>query len=227
MGLTIKNTIDVSMDGVKCLVYGQSGVGKTTACATADNVLIISAESGLLSIKEKAVDYVEIASAEELMDVYVSIVSDKELEKYDCIALDSISEIAELILKEEMGKSKDGRKAYMEMQNKMLGIIRAFRDIKGRHVIFSAKEDRASDSNGGIYRQPSFPGSKTGPNSPYFFDEVFYLYAKTNEDGTKERIFLTDGDDTFMAKDRSGKLDYIENPDFQHVFNKILTKKEN
>ena len=38
------------LHGVKALVYGPSGAGKTTLCATAPAPIIISAEAGLLSL---------------------------------------------------------------------------------------------------------------------------------------------------------------------------------
>lgn len=39
--------------GVKCIVYGRAGIGKTMLVATAPAPFLISAESGLLSLREQ------------------------------------------------------------------------------------------------------------------------------------------------------------------------------
>ena len=44
---------------IKALVYGASGVGKTTFGATAPNPIFLSAEGGLLSVADKQFDYAE------------------------------------------------------------------------------------------------------------------------------------------------------------------------
>ena len=53
-----------------CLVYGESGIGKTVLCTTAPRPLIMSAEKGLLSIADTDVDIVEVSSLAEIKEVY-------------------------------------------------------------------------------------------------------------------------------------------------------------
>ena len=52
MAIQLKNTAQVSVQGLKVLVYGHAGAGKTTLAASMPNPIIISAEGGLLSIKD-------------------------------------------------------------------------------------------------------------------------------------------------------------------------------
>jgi RecA-family ATPase len=59
MAIQLKNTLDVSSNGIKVLVYGHAGAGKTTLGATMPVPIIISAEGGLLSIKDAGLDYIE------------------------------------------------------------------------------------------------------------------------------------------------------------------------
>ena len=47
---------------VKCLVYSEAGVGKTILNRTAPNNIVLSAESGLLSLQNDNVPYIEINS---------------------------------------------------------------------------------------------------------------------------------------------------------------------
>ena len=62
----------VQNQGAKVLVYGMAGAGKTSLAKTAPGkVLVISAEAGLLSIKDATnVDAIEVKEASELMQLY-------------------------------------------------------------------------------------------------------------------------------------------------------------
>ena len=64
----------VNNQGAKILMYGASGVGKTTSLATAPGkTLIISMEAGLLSIKDAdnvtAIEVKEAYEIEEIADM--------------------------------------------------------------------------------------------------------------------------------------------------------------
>ena len=64
--IKITSTKDFYLRGIKCLVYGESGVGKTVLCSTAPDPIIISAESGLLSLRKKDIPVIEINSLKTL-----------------------------------------------------------------------------------------------------------------------------------------------------------------
>ena len=50
MAIQLKRTGAIARDGVKLLVYGQAGAGKTSLIPTLPNPIVLSAEAGLLSI---------------------------------------------------------------------------------------------------------------------------------------------------------------------------------
>ena len=52
MAIKLHSTKDVTVNGVKMMVYGASGVGKTRLTTTCPNPIIISAEKGLLSLAD-------------------------------------------------------------------------------------------------------------------------------------------------------------------------------
>ncbi len=61
--MKIQSTQDFCADKLKLLIYGESGTGKTTLAGTIDaKVLIVSAESGLLSLSGKQLDVVDITT---------------------------------------------------------------------------------------------------------------------------------------------------------------------
>ena len=219
MAIQLKNTLDVSSNGIKVLVYGHAGAGKTTLGATMPAPIIISAEGGLLSIKDAGLDYIEVNSMDTLMEAfeYVSASGDK----YASVVLDSISEIAEVVLVHEKAVNKDGRAAYGEMAVQMTSIVRAFRDLGGKHVLMTAKVEKAQDESGRILYSPSMPGNKVGQSLPYFFDEVLALRVEKDGDGKAQRALMCDSDGIWLAKDRSGKLDAWEAPDMGAIIEKM------
>jgi hypothetical protein len=103
----------------------------------------------------------------------------------------------------------------------MADIIRAFRDLPGRHVYMSAKLEKTQDEMGRVLYSPSMPGNKTGQALPYFFDEVLALRVEKDGDGNTQRALMCDSDGLWLAKDRSGKLDAWEAPDLSAVIAKI------
>ena len=224
MAIQLKNTRDAHSDGVKILVYGVAGAGKTSLAASLPNPVIASAEAGLLSLSGVEIPYVEIQTIEDLIEFY-EWVTEGEGVSYESIVLDSISEIGETILNAEKKKAKDPRQAYGEMQSKVTDLIRAFRDIKGKNVYFSAKLEKSDDEMGVKYYGPSMPGNKTTQGMPYFFDEVLALrlFTTTDENGetVTQRALQCHPDNSWTAKDRSGKLDAFEPADLGAVIKKI------
>lgn len=157
MAISLRNTSDAHTSGVKLLVYGQAGAGKTTLIKTLPNPIVLSAEGGLLSLQDSDLPYIEITSMEDLREAYEWCKGSKEAAGFESVALDSISEVAEVVLHYELKKSKDGRAAYGEMNSTMQELIRAFRDLPGKHVYMSAKLEKSQDEMGRILYNPGMP----------------------------------------------------------------------
>jgi len=220
MAISLKRTGALAGNGVKLLVYGQAGAGKTTLVTTLPKPIILSAEAGLLSIQDADLPFIEISSIDDLREAYQFITSDKG-DEFQSVALDSISEIAEVILNAEKKNTKDPRQAYGAMQEQVADLIRAFRDLPGKHVYMSAKLEKSQDEMGRILYAPSMPGNKTGQQLPYFFDEVLALRVERDAEGVTQRGLMCDSDGLWQAKDRSGKLDQWEMPDLGAIIQKI------
>ena len=213
--------------GIKAILAGPPGAGKTYSIRTCPgNPLILSAESGLLSIKDLDSDVVVIKHADELREVYQYVAGNPE--QYDWLFLDSISEIAEMILTDEKGKVKDQRQAYMALSDQMIRIVKAFRDLSGINIVLIAKEETRTDGLAVAEKIFSCPGQKLAQSLPYLFDEVLWLRTRTDEDGAIRRVFQCQPNESYpQIKDRSGMLDMYETPDWGHIYNKIQGDKTN
>jgi phage nucleotide-binding protein len=225
MAINLKRTGGLSANGVKLLVYGQAGAGKTALCATLPKPIVLSAEGGLLSIQDADLPFIEINSMATLMEAYKWLTESDEAKDFKSVALDSISEIAEVVLNAEKKATKDPRQAYGAMQEQMADIIRAFRDLPDRHVYMSAKLEKTQDEMGRVLYAPSMPGNKTGQALPYFFDEVLALRVEKDAEGVTQRALMCDSDGLWLAKDRSGKLDTWEAADLSAIIAKIGGQK--
>ncbi len=219
-GLLLTTTALASVDhGIKCLVYGRAGIGKTRLVATAPQPIIISVEGGMLSLRDKNIPMIEIKTLDDLNRTH-DYLTGPAGSQYYTIGIDSVSEIAEKVLSNAKAGTKDGRQAYGVLADQMWTTIRAFRDIKGKCVVMTAKAEYDKDENGVTRWQPSFPGRNLTQGMAYFFDEVFHLGAYRGAQG--EFVALqTKTDMQYEAKDRSGALDFFEFPDLTSVFNKI------
>ena len=227
MAIRILNTKNYAANGIKILVYGAPGAGKTRLCATAPNPIILSAESGLLSVREYDLDYIPIATIDDLYEAYAFCTGSEDMAKYDTICLDSVSEIAEQVLSDEKGKVSDGRMAYGNLNERMNSLLRRFREIPGKHVYFSAKMEFDKGADGVAMFRPSLPGKSLTQGIGYFFDEEFVLLTEKDKEGNITRKLQTAGDSSYEAKDRSGSLSLYEVPDLGTVIQKISGGMQN
>ena len=222
MAIKVRSTNE-DIDCVKFLVHGRAGVGKTVLASTAPRPIILSAESGLLSLADQDVPYIQISSVADIEEAFEFLTESNEGKAYDTICLDSITEIGEVTLSENKKACNDPRQAYGQLNDEMASLIRGFRDIEHRHVYFSAKQARITDEHSGITTYTGMmPGKTLLQGLSYYFDEVFCLRIGEDDDGDEFRYLQTSPDISYEAKDRSGKLDKMERPDLGFIINKIL-----
>lgn len=230
-------SVDESIDsnGIKVLISGPSGSGKTTLASTLEGkTLIISAESGLLSLKGKAKNAVvyNISKTDEdavvpmekrmarLHEVYIYL---KEVKHdFDNVFLDSLTEMNDCLmalLKTKYVDPKETLKMYGENKEKMIALVKSFRDLPLNVIIISLSSVEKDDV-GRRFTTSDVVGS-VAQRLPAMFDEVFYLFVSADEKGKQHRKLQCHPTAEVVAKDRSGKLDMYEEPNLGNVFKKI------
>lgn len=223
-----------SSSGVKLVLYGESGAGKTVLAATCPSPIVISAESGLLSLKRRNIERIfgvgnsnivyEVPTIciKSMQDLGAAFEYVRQPGVCGTVFLDSISEIAEIVLSDEKAVAKDPRKAYGEMQDTLIDVIRDFREIVGKHVVMTAKLEWTKEQTGSSRFYPSMPGQKLSQMLPYHFDEVWRLVVGKDAQGNVLRALQTGLSPDSYAKDRSGALAMYEEAHLGLAFQKIL-----
>lgn len=222
--------------GIKALVYGQAGMGKTVLLATAPKPLVIAVEAGMLSLRRKNLERlfgvntpgitydmpaIVVNDLESLNQAYEFCARNPQSATFDTFGLDSLSEIAEVVLNAAKRTVKDPRQAYGELLEKMETLIRSFIALPKNVVMISKMEPHKDELTGIIRYGPMMPGAKLGPKIPYMFDEVLRMGVNKDPQNREYRFVQTQPDLQFEAKDRSGALAAIEPPHLAHIFSKI------
>lgn len=220
---SIQYTSDLSQSGfIKALVYGKSGMGKTHLISTLDRPFVLSVESGLLTLRKFKIPYMQVKTRQDLLNIYAWLRDDQSAQQnIGTVCLDSISEMAEMMLAEIKLTTKDGRQQYGILAEQMSQVIRDFRDLP-YNVYFSAKQEYDKDEfTGMLINRASMPGKSLAQSLPYYFDEVFQIYTATLPNGTSYRALRTAADPANDAKDRSSVLAPVEEPHLGKIFAKI------
>ena len=209
--------------GVKSLVYGPPGSGKTPLATTAPNCVMCVIEPGMLSMRAATnVPAFEANTPEKIEEFFSWLFQSAEAKKFDTVFVDSISQVAEKFLERELKRNKDGRKAYGEMSQKVCDITNGLFYMPNKHVVLTAKMVKL-EMDTGICKAPFFPGKDLDTKVPHMFDELFYL-GLANVPGVNQAVNAIRTKETFgiTARDRSGKLAELEQPNLAQIFAKCM-----
>lgn len=159
----------------------------------------------------------------------------KELDGYDTIFIDSITVAARECFKwcqtqpdafSERSGQPDIRGAYGLLGRQMMRWITHLQHAP-KSVVMVGILDRHEDDLRRVLWEPQIEGAKTGRELPGVFDEVLTLTNIKAEDGSLYRAFVCHEQNPFgyPAKDRSGCLEMIEEPNLGKLLQKIRAGK--
>ena len=154
------------------------------------------------------------------------------LDRYHTVFIDSITVAGRLCFQwckgqpdafsEKTGKP-DVRGAYGLHGREMIGWLTHLQHTRGKSVWFVGILDEKFDDFNRRFFAPQIDGAKTGSELPGIVDEVITMAEMPAADGKPYRAFVcqTLNDWGFPAKDRSGRLDMIEEPHLGRLMTKI------
>ena len=154
------------------------------------------------------------------------------IDKFETIFIDSITVAGRLCLQWAKGQPQavsersgkpDMRGAYGLHGQEMIAWLTHLQHTRGKNIWFvGILDEKLDDFNRRIFT-PQIDGSKTGNELPGIVDEVIAMAEVTEGDGEPYRAFVCQTLNAFgyPAKDRSGRLDLIEEPHLGHLMEKI------
>lgn len=253
---------------VNILLFGPSGVGKTTQARTLDpaSTLFVDAESGMLAVQDWRGDSIDVRQTALAMGVhpwefaralacllcgpdpadrgaysaaahaaYAAKIGDPAVfAKYTTVFFDSITVLSRMCfswskeqpeaMSEKTGKP-DTRGAYGLLGREMIQFLTTCQHIPNKSIVMVGILEKIVDDLKRVSWEPQIEGGKTGREMAGIFDQVITLQTFEREDGPPYRAFVTHQMNPwgYPAKDRSGRLQMLEEPDLGKLIHKIRT----
>lgn len=230
----------IQRNGVKMLIYGGAGTGKTRSVLTTPRHVLLAVEQGLLSLQGENVPVFDVHTnitptmgegerlnkkLSNVVEFFEWLEKSAEARNFDTVYIDSISEISTLVLEMELQKVKDPRQAYGAMADKVLKWVRLLHAMPNKHIVLLAKQEMINSNNINYY-QPAFEGQKLFREVTHLFDEIFRFQSKRFKMQTGFQEFMvcsTKNMQDYLARDKSGKLAEDELQDIGAIINKIMS----
>lgn len=174
------------------LIYGESGVGKTTFAATAPRpILWLDSEGGTASIGDTSDIFVaKVDSLDTFREAVVYLQQNEG--KFKTVVIDSFSETQAHILKEVMRavvKNDPTRDEFLpqfqewgRVTGVMREIARAFRDLPLNTIVTALTREDTDDLTGRVKIRPRLSPT-LADELPAFMDVTGYLYTVTAKGG--------------------------------------------
>lgn len=246
--------------GIKAVILGPSGVGKTTLLKTLpeDTTLFFDLEAGDLAVEGWMGDTIRPRTWDDCRTLAALIggpnpalrpeqpysaahfghVGGEDAARafahYETIFIDSITVAGRLCFQwasgqpeafsEKTGKP-DTRGAYGLHGREMLAWLSQLQHTRGKNIVFVGILDQKEDDYGRSQWVAQIEGSKVGREMPGIVDQVITYQEMQTDEGVKYRGLVCTSPNPwgYPAKDRSGRLDQIEQPHLGKLFAKIRT----
>jgi hypothetical protein len=244
--------------GIKAVILGPSGIGKTTLLRTLDptKTLFLDLEAGDLAVEGWPGDTIRPRTWDDCRTLAALITGPNPAlrpeqsysqahydhvnregdgaayAQYETVFIDSITVAGRLCFQWAQGQPEafsektgkpDTRGAYGLHGREMLAWLSQLQHCRSKSIVFVGILDEKEDDYGRKQWVAQIEGSKVGRELPGIVDQVITYQELQTEDGTKFRGLVCTSPNAwgYPAKDRSGRLDMIEEPHLGKLFAKI------
>jgi hypothetical protein len=155
-----------------------------------------------------------------------------DLSRYETVFIDSITAVGRLCFAwsaqqpeaiSDRGK-KDLRSVYGLHAREMIAWLLHLQQARGVNIVFVGILETVVDDLNRTEHRLQLEGSRTGRELPGIVDQVItYHWIPMGDDNALTRAFVCTSPNPwrYPAKDRSGRLDQIEEPDLGKLLNRL------
>lgn len=205
--------------GVKAVLYGPAGSGKTPILNTAPRPVLLATEPGLLSMRHSTIPTWLAPDTKKIDEFFNWFFNSGEAKAFDTLGIDSSSQMCDIALQEAKKQSSHGLQQYGKMADYIEPYMRRLYFMPEKHMYMIAKEE-ISDIG---FRRPYYPGKQLPTNIPHLYD-VIVRVAKVPIPSVGERTaFQCNGSIDILARNRTGDLETYEPPDFSALVKKAMS----
>lgn len=226
--------------GAKIALYGPPGTGKTPMATQIERGCFFAVERGLMSaigsqmpgwaINFEADARTKVKQIKDFFSWWLGPPSNTS--GLDTLIIDSVTQIANLILEDCESRTSHGLKAYGMMMKDVLTLIDALNNQVSKNIVMlcQCQYEERTIQQGLTTTQikvamPAFPGQKLPPKAMHDIDIILYAH-KTSVPGVGETTALLTSEAPYaQARDRSGTLDRLEPPNLNTIIQKINHRK--
>lgn len=236
MALKVQTSGHVEVPTISMLVCGPGGAGKTRFAATAPHPFFISAEAGLLSVRDKDVPFVEVGNREDILGVLAVLQSPSLIKKHigrpvETVVVDTFDEVLKLYKRSRVEETKKGFaiQDWDWLSEQLQGLVRGLRALPMHLILTCHLKDETDGESGELWFEPALQG-QIKPWIPTAVDIAVAITSTTKlvaVDGEKvaqvSRFLQTYPDRHHRwIKDRFGGLPPQVPVDFTNDFQRIF-----
>jgi len=207
--------------GVKALVYGGPGSGKTPLVNTAPRPVLLAVEPGLLSMRTSRVPTRLAPTWKDIADFFEWFFKSNEAKQFDTLGIDSASQICEIHLRDNPRKVAHGLQSYGKMAEDCGDIFHKLYYLQQKHIYMICKQE-VEQTDGGSKLRPYFPGKDLNIKTPHLYDEVLQLGTFSVPGAGQVKAFQCHSSFDSYCRDRTGNLSQFEPPDLSALFAKCM-----
>lgn len=208
----------VAANRVKLMLYGLSGMGKTTMAASFPKPIFLDLEGGMLSVRKfKPYRYPknpneDIRNYSQVVDFYNMVRTTKN-PPFETLVIDSLNELQLLIAQYVVAKYNKVKRQYDDQltladygksNRDFSKVVRLFLKLPYHVVFTAASTQKQFGDDTDVIISPKFVGAQVGPDVQRMMDMIGYCYSKPMPNGTSEHYVSFRMTSKYLAKDRLG-----------------------
>lgn len=210
---------NIATPRMKVLLYGLSGMGKTTMAASFPRPLFLDLEGGMLSTRrvQPVLRYPRnpkesVKSYPQVVDFY-NLVAQEKNPQFETIVIDSLNELQLLVTQYVVTKFTGVKRQYNDQMTladygkanrDFAKVVRLFLNLPYNVVFTAASTQKDFGEESDVMISPKFVGKQVGPDVQRMMDMIGYCYAKAMPGNTTEHYVSFKMSSKYLAKDRLG-----------------------